>query len=108
VDSNHQSYRSAQSTGTQPQTAIAQLALEAEWWARQHNIEALWCWLPTFEQVCDNVHIVTALGNDAMAVNVVVDNDVAAMAAGRGGEQVQLAYLGRFLAQIRREEVARD
>jgi hypothetical protein len=92
----------------QSQTLIAQLAVEAEWWARERNVEALWCWLPTFDQVCDGVHVVTALGNDAMAANIVVDNDISAMAAGRGGEQAQLAYLGRFLGQIRREETARD
>jgi hypothetical protein len=87
-------------------TSNAQLAREAEWWARQKNIEAIWCWLPTFEQVCDDVHVVTALGNDAMAVNVLVDNHIATLATGRGGEEAQLAYLGRFMAQVRAEEGA--
>lgn len=80
-----------------------QLAIEAEWWARERNVEAVWCWLPTFDQVCDASHTVTAVGHDGMAVNILVDNERAAM-AGVVGIQVQLAYVGRMLTNARREE----
>src|SRR5688500_7640956 len=81
------------------------LAVEAQWWAREQNVEAVWCTLPTFDQVCEGAHPIAALGNDGIAVNIVVDNEQAALAAGRGGEQIQLAYLGRFLAEVRRQEL---
>lgn len=78
----------------------ARLALEAQWWARERNVEAVWCWLPTFDQVCDGNHAVTAVGNDGMAVNIVVDNEQAAR-AGVAGDQAQLAFLGRMLISVR-------
>jgi hypothetical protein len=81
------------------------LAVEGQWWARERNIEAVWCTLPTFDEVCEGVYTVTALGNDGIAVNIVLDAEEATLAAGRGGEQVQLAYLGRFLGQVRRQEL---
>jgi len=82
-----------------------QLAAEGQWWLRERNVEAVFCWLPTFDQVCDGVHTIAALGNDNVGVSIVVDSEEAARAAGRGGEQVQLAFLGRFLSQIRRQEL---
>lgn len=84
----------------------AQLATEAQWWARERNVEAVWCWLPTFDQVCEGTHTVTALGNDGMAVNAVVDSERAERVSGIGGEQAQLAYLGRMLMHFRRLEMA--
>ncbi|MGE0228733.1 MAG: hypothetical protein AB7I38_01135 [Dehalococcoidia bacterium] len=86
-------------------TASTQLAAEAQWWIRARDVESVWCWLPTFDQVCDNVHTVTVFGNDGLAVNVVVDNERAARAAGAGGELAQLAHLGRILTQARRDEM---
>ncbi|MEZ4553142.1 MAG: hypothetical protein AB7L91_08650 [Dehalococcoidia bacterium] len=82
----------------------AQLAVEAQWWVRARNVESVWCWLPTFDQVCDDVHTLTVLGNDGLAVNVQVNNERAARASGLGGELAQLAYLGRILTQIRDDE----
>lgn len=82
------------------EATAAQLALEAQWWARERNVEAVWCWLPTFDQVCDANHTVTAVGNDGMAVNILVDNE-RSVHAGIVGDQIQLAYLGRMLAQVR-------
>lgn len=81
----------------------ARVALEAQWWARERNVEAVWCWLPTFDQVCDANHTVTAVGNDGMAVNILVDNERAEQ-AGAVGDQIQLAYLGRMLMYVRRAE----
>jgi hypothetical protein len=86
----------------------AQLATESQHWLHQYNVEQLLCWLPDFDQVCDGVHIVTAVGNDGMAVNITVDNEAvvaAARADGHVAELVQLAYLGRMLQAFRWQEV---
>jgi len=64
---------------------------------RQRNVEMVWCWLPNFEQVCEGVHTVTALGNDGMAVNIIVDTEVA-NSVGEMSDLVQLTYLGKYLA----------
>lgn len=79
------------------------LSVEAQWWACERNVEAVWCWLPDFDQVCDGTHTVTALGNDGMAVNVLIDNEQAAR-AGIAGLQAQLAFLGRTLMVMRHAE----
>jgi hypothetical protein len=94
--------RAGLSNPTQGEDAF-RLATEAQWWARERNVEAVWCWLPTFDQICDANHTVTAVGNDGMAVNIVVDNERAER-AGAVGDQLQLAYLGRMLMQVRRAE----
>jgi hypothetical protein len=73
-------------------------------------VEEVRCWPPDFEQVCGGVHTVTALGNDGMAVNVVIDNEAAAVAARVDRQAVdlaQLAYLGHVLRRFRREEAER-
>ena len=82
---------------------INYLVLERELWFRDRNVEAVFCWLPTFEQVCSGEHTVTAVGNDAMAVNIGVDTAMAD-AAGEIASVIQLKYLGNMLDQFRRME----
>lgn len=82
------------------------LATEATWWALNLKVEYVMCWLPTFDQVCDGVHTITAVGHDGMAVNIIVRNEAQASNASHGleVEQVHLAYLGRLLANYRYAE----
>jgi hypothetical protein len=85
----------------------SRLALEATWWMYHLNCEFVCCWLPTFDQVCAGEHVVTALGNDGIAVNIVVNNEAAAAGAAAHGltvDEVHLVYVGKLLRHYRNEE----
>lgn len=43
-----------------------------EWWFAQSNGESVGCYIPTWENVMDGVHVVYALGNDGMYIEVAV------------------------------------
>lgn len=88
-------------------TTAERLAVEATWWANHLNVELVCCWLPTFDQVIAGEHVVTALGNDGVAVNIVVNNEEAMAGATHGltVDQIHLAYLGKLLYHYRFEEM---
>jgi hypothetical protein len=87
-----------------------QLAREATFWAHHLNVENVFCWLPTFDQICDGVHTITAVGHDGMAVNIIVKNTAQAYneAHGLAVEQVHMAYLGKLLTRFRYEEISSE
>ena len=77
----------------------------AAMWAQIRNVEAVWCWIPGYEEVMDGAHVITALGNDGVAANVRVSTAEAERFAGQLHELVPLAWLGKSLIAQRRAEV---
>ena len=73
----------------------------AERWAHIRNVEAVFCWLPDWEQVLDGTHTITAVGHDGMAVNILVDTAKTLEAPDGFAELTQLAYIGRHLTRFR-------
>lgn len=62
-----------------------------ERWLLQHNIEGVICGIPTWEEVLDGCHTVTAIGNDGMAIMLFLIAGVACSPVGedarRGGDE---------------------
>jgi hypothetical protein len=80
------------------------IASSAEYWARIRNVEAVWCWLPDYQQVMDGTHVITALGNDGMAVNITVDTQSSLECSEDLMQLTQLAWLGKYLTHFRYKE----
>lgn len=78
--------------------------LASESWLLDNNVEGLICTLPGLDQVFAGVHVVTAVGNDGMAVTITVDTGKADE-AGEQADIVQMIYLGRLLHHFRMTEV---
>lgn len=78
----------------------------AEYWMKTRNIEAIGCRLPTFEDICNGVHIVWALGNDLLEVGLYVDTDASREVSDSPLQLTQLFAFDPYLRQIRYEGAA--
>lgn len=77
---------------------------EGEWWATQFNVEVAFCLLPSLEQVLDGVFTVAALGNDGTPVHIILSSEEAAKVDADAVAQIEMAWLGKALMAVRRDE----
>mgnify|MGYP001581457376 CR=1 FL=1 len=75
----------------------------AEEWLLIRNVEYVECLLPDWERVLEGSHIIRALGNDGMGVDMTLSTDEAWESD--ASALVQLSWLGKYLNEQRRVEV---
>lgn len=85
---------------------VGGIAFEATFWARKHNVEAAWCWMPNAQTVLDGVVAVGAYGNDGTGVRILLDSEECRRADPDALAQVGMVFLGKALAAVRHEEKA--
>lgn len=68
------------------------------------NVELVFCWVPTLDDIEEGVHRVVAVGNDAMAAEITVDTEESLKYAGELVQLTQLKWLGNILMKARYEE----
>lgn len=80
------------------------IIVDPESWAFWNNIEYAYCAIPDIEEVFDGVHSVYAIGNDCVGAKLTIDTASALSAPPDLRDFTQMAYLGKAIYRLRREE----